>query len=44
MVCATDEKDALNSTLFSASFVIRDAVFLIPLVGMSSWGVVVVTR
>ena len=42
VVCATDEKDALVSTLFSASFIVRDAAFLLPLAGMSSWGVVVV--
>ena len=42
MVCATGEKDTLVSTLFSASFVVRDAAFRLPLAGMSSWCVVVV--
>ena len=42
MVCATGEKDTLVSTLFSASFVVRDAVFRLPLAGMSSWCVAVV--
>ena len=42
MVCATGEKDTLVSTLFSASFVVRDAAFRLPLAGMSSWCVAVV--
>jgi hypothetical protein len=42
VVYATGEKDTLVSALFSASFVVRDTVFRLPLAGMSSWCVVVV--
>ena len=42
MVFATGEKDTLVSALFSASFVVRDAAFRLPLAGVSSWCLVVV--
>ena len=42
MVCAMDEKVALASTLFSASFVVSDAASPLPPAGVSRWGVAVV--
>jgi hypothetical protein len=42
VVCAMDEKVALASTLFSASFVVSDAASPLPPAGVSPWGVSVV--
>ena len=42
MIFATCEQDTLVSALVSLSFVVRGAVFRLPLAGMSSWCEVVV--
>ena len=42
MVCTTGEKDILVITFFSASFIVTDVVFRLPLAVKTSWCVLVV--